>query len=50
MNNLVPVTPSDEFRAPKITGPPANRTFHLMGKVDREMMHIPELPETALEP
>ena len=41
------MTQSDEFRTPEITGPPANRTFNLIGKVDREMMHIPELPETA---
>ena len=47
MNNSVPVTQSDEFRTPEITSPPANRTFHLIGKVDREMMHIPELPEIA---
>ena len=46
-NNSVPVTQSDEFRTPEITGPPANRTFHLKGKVDREMMQTPELPETA---
>ena len=47
MNNSIPVTQSYEFRTPEVTSPPANRTFHLIGKVDREKMCVPELQETT---
>ena len=50
MNNSIPVKQSEMARAPPITGPQANRIFHLIGKVpvDRERMQIPELSENQI--
>ena len=47
MNNTVPVTQSDEHRTPETTGSQGNRIFHLVGKVDKQKMCIPEPRETS---